>query len=227
MDGLAGDLRLLARLTLESLLRLSEGLSLRREDFESTAVMIVNSKAGKARRVPLTPELRTALLARCHKSGYVFGVGERGEPATQEATSVAFTRAIRALGLSGISHHTFRHTGATIMKSQRCLIARDSDDRRLEHAAHGRTLRARRRCRAGTSRQSDLQPCRSCLQGGSQKGSHWRKRRSGALTTVLAATRSIIQRSTLRVPIVQRPRTWPFQGQNTGSNPVGDVPLLP
>jgi hypothetical protein len=25
------------------------------------------------------------------------------------------------------------------------------------------------------------------------------------------------------VPIVQRPRTWPFQGQNTGSNPVGDV----
>src|SRR5439155_20152631 len=27
----------------------------------------------------------------------------------------------------------------------------------------------------------------------------------------------------LRVPIVQRPRTWPFQGQNTGSNPVGDA----
>src|SRR6476469_3067316 len=29
--------------------------------------------------------------------------------------------------------------------------------------------------------------------------------------------------SVLRVPIVQRPRTWPFQGQNTGSNPVGDA----
>ena len=28
-----------------------------------------------------------------------------------------------------------------------------------------------------------------------------------------------------RVPIVQRPRTWPFQGQNTGSNPVGDASL--
>ena len=27
------------------------------------------------------------------------------------------------------------------------------------------------------------------------------------------------------VPIVQRPRTWPFQGQNTGSNPVGDATL--
>src|SRR5581483_11212863 len=30
---------------------------------------------------------------------------------------------------------------------------------------------------------------------------------------------------TPRVPIVQRPRTWPFQGQNTGSNPVGDVTI--
>ena len=26
-----------------------------------------------------------------------------------------------------------------------------------------------------------------------------------------------------RVPIVQRPRTWPFQGQNAGSNPAGDA----
>ena len=27
------------------------------------------------------------------------------------------------------------------------------------------------------------------------------------------------------VPIVQRPRTWPFQGQNAGSNPAGDAKL--
>ncbi len=26
-----------------------------------------------------------------------------------------------------------------------------------------------------------------------------------------------------RVPVVQRPRTPPFQGENTGSNPVGDA----
>src|SRR3954454_12727672 len=31
--------------------------------------------------------------------------------------------------------------------------------------------------------------------------------------------------TTPSVPIVQRPRTWPFQGQNTGSNPVGDANL--
>ncbi len=28
-----------------------------------------------------------------------------------------------------------------------------------------------------------------------------------------------------KVPIVQRPRTQPFQGCNTGSNPVGDANL--
>jgi hypothetical protein len=28
------------------------------------------------------------------------------------------------------------------------------------------------------------------------------------------------------VPIVQRPRTWPFQGQNAGSNPAGDATPL-
>src|SRR6266496_3351795 len=28
------------------------------------------------------------------------------------------------------------------------------------------------------------------------------------------------------VPIVQRPRTWPFQGQNAGSNPAGDAKLF-
>lgn len=115
LDGLSPDLALLARLTLESLLRLSEALRLRREDIGATTLTVVNSKSGQSRRVPLTAELRADLLARCHTLGFVFGVGKEGQPPTQEATSVAFTRALRALGLSGISHHTFRHTGATVM----------------------------------------------------------------------------------------------------------------
>ena len=45
----------------------------------------------------------------------MFGVGKQGGPPTQEATSVAFTRALRSLGLQGVSHHVFRHTGATVM----------------------------------------------------------------------------------------------------------------
>lgn len=115
MNGVPADLRLLARLTLESLLRLSEALALRRDDIGPTYAPVVHSKSGRSRRVPLTGELRADLLARCHKSGYIFGVGKNGQPPTQQATSVAFTRALRALGLSGISHHTFRHTAATVM----------------------------------------------------------------------------------------------------------------
>ena len=34
---------------------------------------------------------------------------------TLAAVSVAFSRLTRALGLTGVSHHTLRHTGATVM----------------------------------------------------------------------------------------------------------------
>jgi integrase len=59
LDGAPADLRLLARLTLESLLRLSEALGLRREDIGPTYALVIQSKSGRARQVPLTPELRT------------------------------------------------------------------------------------------------------------------------------------------------------------------------
>ena len=115
LDGCPPDLRLLARLTLESLLRLSEALNLRQEDMGSTYATIINSKSGQSRRVPLTPELRTDLLARCHKSGHIFGQGKDGTPPKAAAVSVAFCRLAGSLGLTGISHHVLRHTGATVM----------------------------------------------------------------------------------------------------------------
>jgi integrase len=115
LDGCSADLRLIARLTLESLPRLSEALNLRREDIGPTYATIVNSKSGHSRRVPLTPELRADLLARCHTSGYVFGQDKEGTPPKTAAISVSFSRLTRALGLHGISHHTLRHTGATVM----------------------------------------------------------------------------------------------------------------
>src|SRR5206468_9328013 len=86
------DLRLLARLTLESLPRLSECLALRRDDIGSTYLTIVRSKSGRARQVPVTPELRAELLARCHASDCVFGVGKEGTPPKAAAVSVAFAR---------------------------------------------------------------------------------------------------------------------------------------
>jgi integrase len=115
LDNAPADLALLSRLTLESLLRLSEALGLRREDIGPTWALVVQSKSGKARQVPLTAETRAALLNRSHRSGYIFGIGKDGEPPTAAAISVAFARLASSLGLSGVSHHTFRHTGATVM----------------------------------------------------------------------------------------------------------------
>lgn len=115
LEAAPKDLNLLARLTLESLLRLAEALNLRREDIGATFALVVRSKSGQARRVPLTSELRADLLARCHTSGYVFGQGKDGNPPEAAAVSVAFGRLARSLKLTGISHHTLRHTGATTM----------------------------------------------------------------------------------------------------------------
>ena len=108
-------LALIARTTLESLPRLSEALNLRVEDLGPDYATIVQTKNGKTRRVPLTPELRAELVAHAHKSGYVFGQGDKGRPPRQEAISVAFGRLMRSIGLEGVTHHALRHTGASAM----------------------------------------------------------------------------------------------------------------
>jgi integrase len=115
LEACPPDLRLIARTTLESLLRLSEVLNLRREDIGPTYATVVQSKSGKARKVPLTPELRTDLFERAHKGGFIFGQGEDGNPPTGAVISVAFGRLMRKIGLSGVSHHVLRHTGASAM----------------------------------------------------------------------------------------------------------------
>jgi integrase len=113
--GFVADLQLMARTTLVTLLRLSEVLALRREDVRATELVVVNSKSGKGRKVPVPADLQALLLERCHSSGAVFGRGEDGIQPTAAAVSVAFARWMTLLKLSGVSHHTCRHTGASNM----------------------------------------------------------------------------------------------------------------
>lgn len=63
----------------------------------------------------VTPALRDALISRSQGHGFVFGVGESDVPMTAAAASVAYARLIKPLKLAGVSHHTFRHTGASNM----------------------------------------------------------------------------------------------------------------
>lgn len=117
LDACTDDQRPVARLTLESLLRVGEVVALHRDDSGPTYVSVVNSKSGKSRQVPVTPGLRAALLARCHAKGYVFGEVVQDEPPLAAAVSVAFCRLAKRLALHGVSHHTLRHTDASVMVS--------------------------------------------------------------------------------------------------------------
>ncbi len=110
-----GDLALLARATLEGLFRLSEILNLRVEDIKNDHITLVYTKNNRIRKVPITQSLKQALLARAHSSGFVFGRDPEGVPRRGEIVSVQFRRLAKRLGLSGVSHHTLRHTAATAM----------------------------------------------------------------------------------------------------------------
>jgi integrase len=105
---------LMCRTTLESLLRLSEVLGLRREHIGGSWIE-VRRKGGRVDRVGITPGLRTDLLNHAHKSDWIFGEGELGLPPTQAVISVRVARLFRAWKLVGASHHTMRHTGITVM----------------------------------------------------------------------------------------------------------------
>jgi integrase len=115
LEACSPELALIARTTLESLMRMSEVLNLHIQDIGPTHATIVHSKSGKARRVPLTTELRADLLRRAHSNGFIFGRPDTGKVPTQEATSVAFGRLAKKIGLDGVSHHVLRHTGASAM----------------------------------------------------------------------------------------------------------------
>ena len=80
----------------------------------STATILV-TKNNRVRKVPITPALRRALLARAHPSGYVFGRDPDGVPPRGEVASVQFCRLAHRLGFEDVSHHTLRHTGASVM----------------------------------------------------------------------------------------------------------------
>lgn len=111
----SADVALICRVTLVSLNRISEVLGLRREHI-GPSWMEVRRKGGRVHRLALPDDLRTALLARCHKrSGYIFGEGQDGQPPTQQTASNRVIRAVTAVGLTDVSHHTMRHTGVTLM----------------------------------------------------------------------------------------------------------------
>jgi hypothetical protein len=112
-------------------------------------------------------------VTRIHPSGWVFGQGESGEPPTQAAISVKVARLMKRLGLPGVSHHTMRHTGITLMLENgvnpRAIqkLAGWTSLRMLERYGHVRDAELQRAVRVV---HAFTQPSES--PKGSQKGSH-------------------------------------------------------
>jgi len=147
--GASAAVALLCRVTLVSLNRISEVLALRREHL-GPSWMEVRRKGGKVHRIALPNDLRAALLARCHKSGYVFGEGASGDPPTKQTATNRMIRAMTGLGLTGVTHHTMRHTGVTLMLEAGInprviqLLAGWTSLRMLERYGHVRDSEIRR-----------------------------------------------------------------------------------
>ena len=117
------DLVLMARVTLEGLLRISEVLNLTTADIKNDYLVLTKTKTNKVLKVPVTSELRRDLLRRAHRSGYVFGEDRyEGDPAKRTAITHAFRRTMKRLGIKGASHHTLRHTGASVMLAEGASI---------------------------------------------------------------------------------------------------------
>lgn len=109
-------------LLLDTGIRIGELASLRVESFDASGVVQVHGKTGD-RRVPVSPESRTAVMAIAEPMGPLFvwrpnGGGPRGKPRPMASTTLGLrVRAVvAAAGLSGskLGPHTFRHTFATM-----------------------------------------------------------------------------------------------------------------
>jgi hypothetical protein len=91
-----------------------------------------------------------AVASEPEASGFIFGEGASGEPPTQQTASNRVLRTLAALGLPGVTHHTMRHTGVTLMLdagvNPRAIqkLAGWTSLRMLERYGHARDAEVRR-----------------------------------------------------------------------------------
>lgn len=141
---------LICRTTLECLPRLSEVLGIHK-DHMGPGWIEFRRKGGRMTRAAVPVDLRTALVARMHAtSGFVFGEGTKGLPPSEQSASNRIAKKLKALGITGASHHTMRHTGVTLMLEHGVnprviqLLAGWSSLRMLERYGHARDTEIQR-----------------------------------------------------------------------------------
>jgi integrase len=121
LEAASGELRVLIILALDTLLRLSSAVALRREQDHGSYLTVLNPKT-RGYEVPVSRRLRKALDTVPAKSGWMFpsfqgGSALRRGRRVYEAFCEACRRARIPLGRAtgGLTFHALRHTGASRM----------------------------------------------------------------------------------------------------------------
>ncbi len=129
-----GKFRVLVGLALLTGARLGELLALRWEHVTDVELVFLETKNGKARRLPMTEAIQTvlAVLPRLHP--FVFANPRTGKPYTSVGKNIARALARANITTGDVSFHTTRHTAIS-----RMIAAGHSDHTVMSISGHSTT----------------------------------------------------------------------------------------
>jgi len=126
IEGCPGKLRPVVTLALTTGARAGELLKVRWDDIEDGMITLLETKNGRARRIPVSPAIRAVLEAKPRIYPWVFTNKRAKTPKPYTVNGVAhvFNRAVQRAGITtgDVTLHTLRHTALSRM------IAEGHDD---------------------------------------------------------------------------------------------------
>ena len=110
-------LRAIVTLALITGARIGELLTLRCEDCQEGYVSFLETKSGKARRIPISPAIEAVLAAQPLMHPWLFTNTRTGQPYTVNGVAHTFKRAVERAGIrtGDVTIHTLRHTALSRM----------------------------------------------------------------------------------------------------------------
>ena len=146
LESAPRKMRAFITLALITAARAGELLGLRWEHVTEDALLLLETKNGKPRRIPLSPSARAVLatLPRVPGRPYVFTNAATADRYTVNGALHVFRRAVVRAGIrtGDVTLHTLRHTAISRMIEKGHQRSRCHGDQRAQLDAHARTLHA-------------------------------------------------------------------------------------
>jgi integrase len=122
LDASPRKLRAIVTLALITGARIGELLGLRWDCVTDGALVFLETKNGKARRIPLSPAIDAVLGALARQHAWVFTNSRTADRYTVNGVAHVFGRALARAGITtgDVTLHTLRHTALSRMVANRC-----------------------------------------------------------------------------------------------------------